>query len=153
MLSNEARPSNLGGWNRCPWGHLGISGAFRIYRHPRPRRIHVSPCHDTPILFGDGVKRCPWGHLGIQCAFPIYRHPKASKNPCHPTHDTPILRDHTAIFVRELLKKLKNCDKTDRRKSRRKNFPAIIPAVGRSDSLSVMPPDNIPRSLPTSGTE
>ncbi|KAG7528359.1 hypothetical protein ISN45_Un153g000090 [Arabidopsis thaliana x Arabidopsis arenosa] len=22
MLSNEARPSNLGGWNRCPWGHL-----------------------------------------------------------------------------------------------------------------------------------
>ncbi|KAG7528430.1 hypothetical protein ISN44_Un184g000010 [Arabidopsis suecica] len=153
MLSNEARPSNLGGWNRCPWGHLGISGAFRIYRHPRPRRIHVSPCHDTPILFGDGVKRCPWGHLGIPCAFPIYRHPKASKNPCHPTHDTPILRDHTAIFVRELLKKLKNCDKTDRRKSRRKNFPAIIPAVGRSDSLSVMPPDNIPRSLPTSGTE
>ncbi|KAG7529155.1 GAG-pre-integrase domain [Arabidopsis suecica] len=153
MLSNEARPSNLGGWNRCPWGHLGISGAFRIYRHPRPRRIHVSPCHDTPILFGDGVKRCPWGHLGIPCAFPIYRHPKASKNPCHPTHDTPILRDHSAIFVRELLKKLKNCDKTDRRKSRRKNFPAIIPAVGRSDSLSVMPPDNIPRSLPTSGTE
>ncbi|KAG7531336.1 Ribonuclease H-like superfamily [Arabidopsis suecica] len=149
MLSNEARPSNLGGWNRCPWGHLGISGAFRIYRHPRPRRIHVSPCHDTPILFGDGVKRCPWGHLGIPCAFPIYRHPKASKNPCHPTHDTPILRDHSAIFVRELLKKLKNCDKTDRRKSRRKNFPAIIPAVGRSDSLSVMPPDNIPRSLPT----
>ncbi|KAG7528482.1 Reverse transcriptase RNA-dependent DNA polymerase [Arabidopsis suecica] len=134
MLSNEARPSNLGGWNRCPWGHLGISGAFRIYRHPRPRRIHVSPCHDTPILFGDGVKRCPWGHLGIPCAFPIYRHPKASKNPCHPTHDTPILRDHSAIFVRELLKKLKNCDKTDRRKSRRKNFPAIIPAVGRSDT-------------------
>jgi len=30
----------------------------------RPRRIHVSPCHDTPILFGDEVKRCPWGHLG-----------------------------------------------------------------------------------------
>ncbi|KAL9809914.1 F-box protein [Arabidopsis thaliana] len=29
----------------------------------RPRRIHVSPCHDTPILFGDEVKRCPWGHL------------------------------------------------------------------------------------------
>ncbi|KAG7658270.1 hypothetical protein ISN44_As01g052610 [Arabidopsis suecica] len=30
----------------------------------RPRRIHVSPCHDTPILFGDEVERCPWGHLG-----------------------------------------------------------------------------------------
>ena len=65
----------------------------------RPRRIHVSPCHDTPILFGDEVKRCPWGHLGN-----IMR-----------TSDIPpplgleeSMAAHAAIFVRELLKKLRH---------------------------------------------
>ena len=116
----------------------------------RPRRIHVSPCHDTPILFGDEVKRCPWGHLGnimrtsyIPPPLGLEESMSAHARQAHSPRRFSSFCPRTAEKTRKKATKPiagKVAGKVFRRKSRRPD--------GRSFLVPIS--DTIPRSLPKS---